>query len=100
MKSFAKFANTTQHLKASITELNKSNFHNLTPDELASINSCFVSGSAFILMAFSADGKKAHCVGTILFLSDAHGIWVNWLVISKGTYDQQTFGKSASNELF
>src|SRR5687768_566048 len=100
MKSFAKYSNTTQHLKALIMELIKSSFHNFMPDKLSSISSCFISGSAYILMAFSADGKKAHCVGTLLFLADVNGIWVNWLVVSKGTYDQTTFGTNATNEPF
>src|SRR5687767_7361850 len=70
MKAFPKFNNPTQPLKNCIKELVKSNFHNLTTDESTSIDSCFVSGSAFLILAFSADGKKPHGIGTILFSAD------------------------------
>ena len=100
MKCFPKFTNTTQPLKTLVKDLIKSNFQYLTSDEVASLDSCFACGSAIMIMAFSSDAKKLHCVGAILFSADTEGIWVNWLVASKSNYDQQTFGKSASNEPF
>ena len=83
MKSFSKFVTTMHKLKTSIMDLIKATFPTMTTDEVATINTCFGCGSAFVIMAFAANASKAHCVGTNLFLADHNGIWVNWLVISK-----------------
>lgn len=78
----------------------KNSFQTLTEDEEISIDTSYNNGRAFVIFAYPFNATKPVNVGTVLFSSDEHGIWVNWLVVSNQVYDSTSFGSCVTNVCF
>ena len=75
-------------------------FELMLEDKRKSIQICLNKGSAFIIFGFNIKAKQYKVIACILFLADKHGIWVNWLGVSKLPYDKLTYGSSPTNKPF
>ena len=80
-----------------IEKLISSCFELMLEDKKKSIQTCLSKGNAFIIFGFNIKAKQYKVIACILFSADKHGIWVNWLVVSKLPYDKLTYGSSATN---
>ena len=80
-----------------IKHLITSSFVHMTQEETNSINTCLNCGRAFVIFAFSANTKKMVVVATVLFSADEHGIWINWLAVSKDHHDPKFYGGKELN---
>lgn len=78
----------------------KNQFIGMTADEEKSVGTTMRKGSTFFVFGWNKAGNAKHIVGAILFHSDEHGIWVNWLAVTNKDYKKVDYGDKALNKHF
>lgn len=89
-----------QNSRQSIFQLIKSQFSSFRKDKEESLYESLKHGHAFIIYGFHQTADSRHAVACILFSADVNGIYVNWLVVSDGTFNVPKFGTNANGQQF
>ena len=86
--------NCAKQFQVENTELVKSSFKAFDQDEIKGVKNSLQAGNAFVLFALNSNGTQRLVFGVILFSSNKHGIWINWLAVSDQHFDTSTYGKN------